>query len=337
MQLFGKNPSEDVIVIAEIGVNHEGKVEKASQLLHLAAEAGADAVKFQSYTPSRFISAEDPERFERVSRFALSEASHRRLADEARQLGVAFTSTPVTEDWLPLLSELSEAIKIASGDLTFEPVIREACRTGKPVIISTGCGTIEEVDQAVAWAREEIGTDLSEQVALMHCVSAYPTPVEQANLKSIPFMKERYGLHVGWSNHVIGPDACIAAVALGASMVEVHFTDQKTGRDFRDHELSFEPADLAALVNSVKNIRAALGEHGKRVAEAEAAACKAIRKGLIAARDIDAGQTLSREDIKFARPATEFDSCEIEDVIGAVAKEPVQEGFVLKRQAIQLK
>ncbi len=178
MKLFDKDLNREIAVIAEIGVNHEGDVEVASKLVRLAAEAGADAVKFQTFTPARYASASDPARLERVTGFALDEAAHRRLAKEAESHGIAFFSTPVTEDVVPLLDELCSAFKIASGDLTFEPVIRAAASRGKPVVLSTGLGTLEEVDRAVGWVRDEVGEQaLAERLVLMHCISAYPTPI----------------------------------------------------------------------------------------------------------------------------------------------------------------
>lgn len=324
MKLFGKNLEDDVVVIAEVGVNHEGNVDVASALVRAAAEAGADAVKFQSYTPERFISPADAERFARVSRFGLDEAAHRRLAAEAKQLGIAFLSAAITEDWVPLLAELSPAIKIASGDLTFEPVIRAAARTGKPVIISTGCGDLDEVKQAVSWVEDEVGAAaLPDRLALMHCVSAYPTPIEQANLHAIPFMADCTGLEVGWSNHVIGSEACLAAVALGASMVEVHITDCKSNRAFRDHELSFEPAELAALVASLRRVRASLGSFSKQPAAAELPVREAIRKGVIAARDLPAGTVLTAADLMFARPGSDIPAIEAPQLVGRTLVEAV--------------
>ena len=163
------------MVIAEIGVNHEGDQNKALELLRAAAKAGVDAVKFQSYTPERYIAAPDQERLERVSRFMLDEQAHRDLAKEAANIGVSFLSTPVSEDWLPLLIELGAAVKIASGDLNFVPVIRGAARSSKPIILSVGLGSLEEIDRAVEWIKSEIGDDqLAKRLVLMHCVSAYP-------------------------------------------------------------------------------------------------------------------------------------------------------------------
>src|SRR5690606_24641453 len=167
------------------------------------------------------------------------------------------------------------------------------------------------------WVRDEIGgADLGERLVLMQCVSAYPTPVGEANAGAVPFLRARYGVPVGYSNHVIGPEACYAAIALGASVIEVHFTDGREGRDFRDHALSFEPADLRDLVEKAPRIRAAVGEGGKAPQPCEAGSVKAIRKGIVAARDLAAGTVLTRDDLMFARPATEFSSGEIHTLIG---------------------
>jgi N,N'-diacetyllegionaminate synthase len=332
MIIFAKNLDHDVVIIAEIGVNHEGNPEVAAALMAAAARAGADAVKFQSYTPERYISGIDPERQERVRRFALTEATHRKLATAAKNLGVSFLSTAVSEDWLPLLAELSDAIKIASGDLTFEPVIRGAARTGKPVILSVGLGTIEEIDQAIAWFSNEIGSvSLRDRLALMHCVVAYPTPIEQANVLSVPFLAQRYGLHVGYSNHVIGPEACYAAAALGAPIIEMHFTDCKSGRAFRDHALSFESGDLEAMVPVIKRIRASLGNPGKGRSEAELSNLAAARKGIVAARDIAAGTVLNETDLMYARPVLDFASTQLSLVVGLKTTAAIAKGMPIRR------
>ena len=297
----------------------------AADLVVACAKAGADAVKFQSYTPERFISPADAERFARVTRFGLDAAAHRRLARVAKETGIAFFSSAISEDWVPLIAELSPAIKIASGDLTFPVVIKAAAKTGKPVLLSTGAGTEAEIAQAIGWFREAAGhKDVSDQLVLLHCVSGYPTPIEQANLLSIPFLRERFGLTVGWSNHVIGPEACIAAVALGAPVVEVHFTDRKSGRTFRDHELSFEPAELATLVKTLRSVRASLGTHGKQPSPVEAGIRDAIRKGIVAARDLPAGTVLTERDVMYARPAVPLGAVQVGRVLGHRLSRPVK-------------
>ncbi|RED52439.1 N-acetylneuraminate synthase family protein [Aestuariispira insulae] len=338
MKLFGKELDREILLIAEIGVNHEGDLEAASRLLALAAKAGADAVKFQSYTPERFISTDDAERLERVRRFGLDQAAHERLAAEARALDVPFFSSAISEDWVPKLAELGEAIKIASGDITFEPVIRAAAGTGCKVILSTGTATVPEIDRAVHWVRDVVGEDkLADRLVLLHCVSAYPTPMEQANLLSIPYLMERYHpVTIGYSNHVKEREAAIAAVALGARVVEMHFTDRKEGRDFHDHSLSADPEDLAYLARVLPQVAAARGQYGKEVQACESGNVWAIRKGVSANRDLVAGTVIGADDIRYTRPATEFPSLEADKVIGATLAEDCREGAVLKRSMVHL-
>jgi N,N'-diacetyllegionaminate synthase len=335
MKLFGKNLDTEVAIIAEIGVNHEGSLAAAEKMLDLAAEAGADAVKFQTYSPDRYASASDPARLARVGGFSLSEENFRSLSERAKARGIYFFSTPLSEDVVPHLTEIADAIKIASGDLTFEPTVRATARSGHAVILSTGLGTLAEIDRAVGWLKDEIGAaDLPQKVVLMQCISAYPTPIEEANVLSVPLLAERYGLPTGYSNHVIGPEACLAAVALGAQVLEVHFTDQKTGREFRDHEISFEPSDLAALVRSAPLIKAALGKREKIQMPSELPNLAAVRKGVVAARDLAAGAVLGGDDLMFARPATEFDSNDIGQVIGQTLKQPRKRGETILRADI---
>lgn len=336
MQIFGKDPSRDLIVIAEIGVNHQGGLDYAKELIRLAASTGADAVKFQSYTPSRYASKENMERFERVSRFAFSQNEHLELIKEAQDAGIAFFSTPLSEDWVPFLNEHSGAFKIASGDITFEPVIRAAAATGKPLIISTGAANLDEIDQAVAWVKDEIGEESAkENLILMHCICSYPAPIEHANVLSIPFLAARYGVHVGYSNHVIEMEASLAAVALGANIVEIHFTDKKTGRDFHDHALSFEPQELVAFIKSAKLIKMALGAYGKEVQACEQALIPHVRKGVVAANDLVSGHVLRSEDLMYSRPALTFLASEREGLIGKVLNVDVPAGFTFKRDSFK--
>jgi N,N'-diacetyllegionaminate synthase len=317
MNIFGKNLDTDIVVIAEIGVNHEGDQKKAIELLRAAAKAGADAVKFQSYTPERYVAAIDQERLERVSRFMLHEQAHRDLAEEAASIGVSFLSTPVSEDWLPLLIELGAAVKIASGDLNFEPVIRGAAKSGKPIILSVGLGSLEEIDRAIEWVKSEIGdVQLANRLVLMHCVSAYPVPIEEANVLNIDFLRDRYGLTVGYSNHVIGSDAVLAAAARGARIFEIHFTDQKEGRIFRDHALSMDENDLSNLIPQLKRIASSLGELGNMRQPCERPNLASMRKGIIAARPIERGTVLSQDDIMFARPEVGFSCLDVDKVVG---------------------
>jgi N-acetylneuraminate synthase/N,N'-diacetyllegionaminate synthase len=171
----------------------------------------------------------------------------------------------------------------------------------------------------------------------MHCVAAYPVPVEQANVRAVPFLADRYGVTVGYSNHVIGPEACLAAVALGASVVETHFTDKKDGRTFRDHALSCDPEDLRRLKTQMIGVRAALGRYGKSRMPCELPLLTAARKGVVAARDLPTNHVLSRSDLMFARPADDFPASEIETLIGRRLTAPLRIGQRLRRDAVEAK
>lgn len=336
MKLFGKDLERELVVVAEIGVNHEGSADAAQRLYDLAADAGADAVKLQTYTPERYASSSDPKRLERVTRFSLDEGAHRRLAEHAARRGVPLFSTALTEDVVPFLAQWCPAIKIASGDLTFEPVIRASAATGKPVILSTGNGTVEEIDVALSWLGDEIGIDsLKERVVLMHCVSAYPVPIDQANVLSVPFLRQRYGLTTGYSNHVVEPEAMLAAVALGAQVMEVHVTDLREGREFRDHSLSFEPGQLRELVRGCRRVKASLGLFGKTVQDCERPIREATRKGVVAARDLAAGTVLRAEDLMYARPASEIPAGDLHQVVGRTLARSLGHGELVSRRDLK--
>lgn len=330
-----KPSDSNFTIVAEIGVNHEGSLDKALELIYLASDAGADAVKFQSYTPERFIASNDPERRERTRRFFLSREAHLKLAKLANQLGTAFMSTPITEDWVDFLNPLCSVFKIASGDLTFKPLIDAVLKTEKQIYLSTGASTIEEIDRTVSWIQKSIGGQaLKDRLTLLHCVSAYPTPIEEANIFSIPFLRERYQLNVGYSNHVMGMSACLSAVVLGASVVEVHFTDQKNNREFRDHALSFDANDLKTFVQLSKEIRQSLGKYEKKIQPCESGGVKLIRKGIVAAKNLKVGDVLKREDLMYARPATEFHALELENIIGKKINRDIHSGYTITRDAI---
>ncbi|MBF13887.1 MAG: hypothetical protein CMF46_05960 [Legionellales bacterium] len=328
MRLFNKNLGTEFAVIAEIGVNHEGSLTKALKLMELAAEGGADAVKFQSYTPQRYISSLDEAKLARVSKFALSEKDHEVLHKHARELGVHFFSTAVSEDWVPIIARYSDVLKIASGDLDFKQVITAGVRACKTVLLSVGGGSMEEIDRAVGWIKDEIGGQaLCDRLILMHCVSAYPAPVEEANLKNIALLRDRFGVFVGYSNHVVGINACLAAVACGANVIEMHFTDNKVGRDFRDHALSADQEDLRSFIAAAKEIKSAVGLPGKVVQSSEISNVRAMRKGVVASTKLTKGHTLCATDLMYARPIVEYSSNEIGELIGRTLQENINQGM----------
>ena len=329
MKVFGLDTESDLIIVAEIGVNHEGSVKAARNMIKQASDCGVHAVKLQSYTPEKFTSSSNAERLKRVKRFSLSKSEHIELASFANDLGVGFFSTPVSEDWVETLASIGGAIKIASGDIDFAPVLMSAAKTDLPIILSTGCSECREVDLAVQLISNVRGKDcMAESLALMHCVSQYPAKLGDCNLASIDFMAKRYGLAVGWSNHVVGPLACYAATAMGASIIEVHITDQKEGRDFRDHSISFDFSELSELVNNLLDIRRSAGVIGKRPTEGELLIKGDIRKGLVASQDLKRDTILADDDISYARPAHGYKASERRKIIGKKLLTAVKKGEI---------
>lgn len=256
MELFGKDLDKELVVIAEIGVNHEGSVERCIDLIDMAQEAGATAAKLQYGT------VESGGLQRKGGDFAFDEAQMREVAAYAKRVDMPLFSSALSIEALPLCDELFDVIKIASRGAKDKELIQAAAKTGKPVIISTGMCVRDDMYNILKWFRGSSG----EPFVVMHCVSAYPVPIAQASIGSVSDLGG-FG-QVGYSNHVIGPAACYAAVALGANPIEVHFTDDKD-REFRDHQLSFDKADLISFVKMAGNIKDSLGDGVKRVMECE--------------------------------------------------------------------
>lgn len=304
MKIGGFDTDRRVLVIAEIGNNHEGNVDTALQLVRAAAEAGADAVKFQTFRTHQFVRRADAERFARLQSFELPPDAWQDLARRARDRGLLFLSTPLDLGSADLLRDLVDAFKIASGDLTFFPLIERVAAFRKPILFSTGLADLPSVERALHCA-EKAGAGLGGpgEVAVLHCVSSYPTPPEEANLLSIPTLAERFHCTVGYSDHVPGIEAAVAAVALGARVLEKHFTLDKNYSSFRDHSLSADPEDLKALVRRVREVERMRGRPGKEALPSEAGSVSAFRRSIVAGRDLSAGHALAWEDLAWLRPA----------------------------------
>ena len=317
MRIGAHDLAQHVLIVAEIGANHEGDWGRAVELVAAAAEAGADAVKFQTYRAEKIVAASETDRRIHFRRLELSDDQFLSLAVEARSRGVMFLSTPFDLESADLLDPVMPAFKIASGDLTYVGLLRHIAAKGKPVILSTGMSSDSEIQAALATLAEAApGRDLPEWIALLHCVSAYPTPPEQANLKSIPFLADTFGLITGYSDHTLENWACLAATALGARILEKHFTLDKHRSDFRDHALSAEPAEMAALVRGVRTIEAALGDYGKPIAPAERDNRVAMRRSLAARDDIQSGSRLTAESLTALRPARGLSPTQLDAVMG---------------------
>jgi len=303
MRIGTLDTDQRVLVVAEIGNNHEGHAPTAIEMVRRAADCGVDAVKVQVFRTEHYISRRDQARFARLKSFELSIEQFTQLADEARRCGLLFIATPFDLHSALALEAEVDAYKIASGDVTFFPLLRAVARTGMPVLMSSGASTIDEIRTALEVVRSERsdgGVDAG--LAVLHCVSSYPTPPDEANLGAIAALGRSLHVTPGYSDHVIGNEAASCAVAAGARIVEKHFTLDKHRSDFRDHQLSADPHDLRDLVDRIRRVEAMIGSGEKRVQPSEAANRDAIRRSVVITTNQSAGHRLTADDITWTRP-----------------------------------
>ena len=325
-----------VMIVAEIGNNHEGSVALAEELIGLAAGAGADAVKFQTFRTEHYVSPRDQHRVEQLRSFELSIGDMQRLGETARQAGMVFLSTPFDLDSARALEPLVEAYKIASGDNTFYPLLETVAATGKPIILSTGLADLSDINRAKrtierVWRGQGKRGDL----ALMHCVSCYPVPIEQANLAAIETLKAAFGCTVGYSDHTLGIEAATFAVAAGARIVEKHFTIDRAHSDFRDHQLSADPEQMARLVREVRKIERILGSGDPTLQPCEKPLVVPLRRSIAAARDLAAGAVLGPDAITWLRPGDGAFPPGLEaQVVGRTLAVPLSAGEMITHEVL---
>ena len=330
-----------VFSIAEIGLNHGGDLERALRLVDGAAHAGATAIKLQTLFADRLVAASCPPPAhvdasslrEFFAAFELDADAHRAVVARARVHGLAVLSTPFSEDVVPMLEALGvDAFKIASGDLTYDGLIAAAARTGKPLIISTGMSTLDEAARAVRVAR----CAGSDQIAVLHCVSAYPTPAGSENLRVIDTLANALDVPVGLSDHSSGGViSAIAAVALGAVIYERHLM-LEDGEPAIDAAVSSTPAEFKAIVSAMERARASLGDGRKRCLPAEAPNRVPSRRGLYARRAMRAGERVAEIDVVALRPATDIAPADLPRLVGSTLRRDVPAGAAFEAQDIQL-
>jgi N,N'-diacetyllegionaminate synthase len=301
------------LVVAEAGVNHNGSLEMARQLVEVAAQAGADAVKFQTFTAERLVGLDAPKaayqlqttdpaesQYEMLRRLELSPEAHRDLMASCRDRRMVFLSTPFDEESADLLADLGvAAFKIPSGEITNLPFLAYVARKGKPMIVSTGMACLGEVEAAVS----QIQRAGNREIVLLHCVSNYPADPADVNLRAMQTMSMAFGFPVGYSDHTLGVEVALAAVALGACVIEKHFTLDCT-LSGPDHRASSEPQELGALIRGMRMVEAALGHGRKEPAASEVNTAEVARKSLVLARDVPAGMILQDALITVKRPGT---------------------------------
>ena len=326
-------------IIAEAGINHNGSLDIAKRLIDIAAKAGADAVKFQTFKAERLVNRLAPKaeyqarttdssesQYEMLRKLELSEESHLLLMGYCRGKGIQFLSTPFDLESVDLLTRklVLPCLKLPSGEITNAPLLLKAARTGRPIILSTGMSTLSEIKTALgvlafgytghvgkpsiaafeeAYGSERGQRSLKKNVTLLHCTSEYPTPFTDVNLRAMDTMRDAFGLPVGLSDHTPGIAISIAAVALGAVVIEKHFTLDRnmTGPD---HKASLEPGELEAMVQSIRQVEAALGSGLKVPAQSEVKNLLVARKSLVATKDIKKGEPFTEQNLGVKRPGS---------------------------------
>ena len=331
-----------IIIIAEAGVNHNGDMAKAKALIDKGAEAGVDYVKFQTFKAGNLVTKQakraayqdrntqdNDTQYEMLKKLELSQAVHQELIDYCAQKGVQFLSTGFDIESLEFLARLGITIaKVPSGEITNLPYLRKVASLFPEVILSTGMATIIEIKDAV-----KVLTDNGvnrDKITVLHCNTEYPTPMEDVNLRAMLHIQQEVGVAIGYSDHTLGIEVPIAAVALGATIIEKHFTLDKT-LPGPDHKASLEPDELKAMVSAIRNIEKAVGGSGlKEVSISEAKNKPIARKSIVAAKKIVKGELFTIENLTVKRPGTGILPMQWDEVIGKTAKKDFEEDDLIE-------
>lgn len=326
-------------IIAEAGVNHNGSLEIAKHLVESAKSCGADAVKFQTFKAEKLVTrnAEKAEyqklasmgsnsQFEMLKKLELGEDDFRTLLDQCNQIGIEFLSSPFDEESADLLDTLGITIfKIPSGEITNHPFLRHVARKGKPIILSTGMSTLGEVEEAL----KILASSSPLRPTLLHCVTEYPAPYREINLNAMSTLRVAFRVDVGYSDHTSGIEIPLAAVALGAKVIEKHFTLDNT-MDGPDHRASLNPHDFKKMVQGIRNVELALGDGIKKPAPCELKNADIARKSVVAADTIEVGEIISIGKLTVKRPGYGIQPKDLEKLIGLRAKKTISKDEVLQ-------
>lgn len=319
-----------MFIIAEAGVNHNGSIELAKKLIDVASEAGADAVKFQTFKAERLVSKNaskaeyqkqttnnSESQFDMIKKLELDLATHKELIAYCKTKNIMFLSTPFDLESIDLLNDLGlEIFKIPSGEITNLPYLRHIGKLGKKVILSTGMADIGEIEDALE-VLINAGTK-KENITVLHANTMYPTPMEDVNLKAMVTIGNTFDIAFGYSDHTLGIEVDIAAVAMGASCIEKHFTLDCT-MEGPDHKASLEPDELKAMVKAIRNIELALGSSVKKPSKSEMPNISVARKSIVAKTDIKKGESLTEENITIKRPGNGINPMRWDEIVGMVA------------------
>ena len=324
-----------VFIIAEAGVNHNGSIELAYKLIDVASESGADAVKFQTFKAENLVSKnaqkaeyqkqttnQSESQFSMLKKLELDTNAHKKLINYCKKKNIVFLSTPFDHESIDLLNELElQIFKIPSGEITNLTYLRHIGSLRKEVILSTGMSTLKEIEEALI-ILTSAGTS-KDNITILHANTMYPTPMEDVNLRAMQTIQDKFGVAVGYSDHTLGIEVDIAAVAMGASIIEKHFTLDKT-MDGPDHKSSISPEELKAMVSSIRNIEKALGSSIKKPSKSEKPNITMARKSIVASKSIKKGELFTEKNITIKRPGIGISPMKWDTILGTVAERDYQ-------------
>lgn len=330
---------DHVCIIAEAGVNHNGNINIAKQMIDAAKEAGVDYIKFQTFIPDKLVSkyaekanyqkdntGSNESQLDMLNKLALSNADFVMLSDYCKKVGIGFLSTPFDMDSIDFLDSMGmDCWKIPSGEITNLPYLEKIGKTHQNVILSTGMSTIKEIEDAIS-ILEKSGAN---RIDLLHCNTQYPTPMGDVNLKAMNTIASVTGRKVGYSDHTVGIEVPIAAVAMGAEIIEKHFTLDRT-MEGPDHKASLEPSELKAMVDSIRNIELAIGNGDKAPTDSEMDNIKVARKSIVASRIIKSGELLTEDNVTVKRPGNGISPMRWYDVLGTKANKDYEEDELIR-------
>lgn len=331
-----------VTVIAEAGVNHNGDIGLARQLIDVAARAGADYVKFQTFKTELLVSKTAQKakyqtvntgnagesQYDMVKKFELDQAMHDLLADHCKMREIKFLSTAFDLESIDLLCAMNiDFFKVPSGEITNLPYLKKIGGIGKPVVLSTGMSTLGDIEGALR-VLEASGTDRKD-VTVLHCNTEYPTPIDDVNLRAMTSIRDAFQVGIGYSDHTLGIEVPIAAVAMGAICIEKHFTLDRNMKG-PDHRASLEPEELSQMIQSIRNIERALGTGVKLPTASESKNIPIARKSIHIARPVAKGEILREEDLVMMRPGSGISPMRMEEVIGREVRTDLPEGHLLR-------
>jgi sialic acid synthase SpsE len=334
MKIGKINTEKKVFIIAEIGNNHEGSFEIAKKMINVAAATGVDAVKFQTFIPEKYVSNVDQLRIKKLRNFQLSYSQFNKLSQLAKKKGLIFFSTPFDIESAKFLNTIQPIFKISSGDNNFYPLIETVLSFKKPLIISTGASDISGIKKLYKKILKDY--ELKNNLAFLHCVSSYPVPNEEINLRSISYLKKKFPkVVIGYSDHTLGIDAVVFSVIAGARIVEKHFTLDKNYSNFRDHQLSADPNEMTLLVKKIRLAEKMMGKEQKILHACEKEMNVMGRRSIAINCDIAKGKKLKKSDFIMLRPGIGFLPHEEKKLLNRKVNRDIKKFEIIRKKDIQ--